>query len=118
MWALQRKDLGTFIGFTGIVWVPFDAHFTPTVEIGWRLSPENWGLGFATEAANECLAQAFGKFGLKEVVSMTTPANIPSVKVMKRLGMTRDPKDDFDHPNVADGSGLKRHILYRIQAQT
>jgi len=118
LWALERKDSGAFIGFTGFVRVHFEAHFTPAVEIAWRLSCENWGMGYATEAARLCLTLAFRDFGLKELVSMTTPANTPSIKVMERLGMTCDPDDDFEHPNVEIASEFKRHILYRLPLPT
>ncbi len=94
----------------------FEAHFTPAVEIGWRLDQPYWGRGYATEAARATLADGFTRSGLKEIVSFTIPANLRSIAVMERLGMTRDLDGDFDHPNVPRGHPHRRHVLYRIAA--
>lgn len=114
LWALERKDNGAFIGFTGLGSVGFDSHFTPAVEIGWRLGREHWGLGFASEAAWTCLRCAFGQLGLDEVVAFAASSNLPSEKVMQSIGMKRDGDDDFDHPLLPAGHPLERHMLYRI----
>lgn len=117
LWALERKDSGQFIGFTGLGQVGFDAPFAPATEIGWRLAYEHWGLGFASEAAWTCLACAFDRLGPEEVVAFTALANASSEKVMQSIGMQRDVEGDFDHPNLP-GHELQRHMLYRItQAQ-
>lgn len=117
LWALERKDSGQFIGFTGLGQVGFNAPFAPATEIGWRLAYEHWGLGFASEAAWTCLACAFDRLGLEEVVAFTAVANASSEKVMQSIGMQRDVEGDFDHPNLP-GHELQRHMLYRItQAQ-
>ena len=113
LWALERRSDGTFLGFTGL-WEPaFEAHFTPAVEVGWRLAAEHWGHGYATEAAREALRFGFVDIGLGEIVSFTTPANIRSQRVMQKLGMTHDPADDFDHPRVSPGP-FRGHVLYRL----
>jgi ribosomal-protein-alanine N-acetyltransferase len=114
LWALEVAATGQFIGFTGITWQSFEAHFTPAVEIGWRLPRHAWGQGFATEAARRTLAFAFEVVRLEEVVSMTATTNRRSQAVMRRLGMTHDPADDFDHPRVSQTSPLRRHVLYRL----
>jgi RimJ/RimL family protein N-acetyltransferase len=113
-WALERNADQAFIGFTGF-WVPrFEAHFTPCVEIGWRLAVAAWGRGYATEAAFAALGHAFGTRGLDELVSFTPVANERSIRVMERIGMTHDPADDFDHPSFPVGHPLRRHVLYRL----
>ncbi|MEE4698262.1 GNAT family N-acetyltransferase [Pseudomonas alliivorans] len=117
LWALERKDSGAFIGFTGLGVVGFDAHFTPAVEIGWRLAREHWGLGFASEAAWTALGCGFERLKLDEIVSFTAVSNEPSQKVMQAIGMLRDPSDDFEHPNMQDGHLLKPHVLYRINRE-
>jgi RimJ/RimL family protein N-acetyltransferase len=117
LWALERKDTGAFIGFTGLCVVGFEAHFTPAVEIGWRLAREHWGLGYASEAAWTALGCGFERLGLDEIVSFTAKINLPSQKVMQAIGMQRDPADDFDHPNLPNGDPLKPHVLYRISRQ-
>lgn len=114
LWAVERRADGRFLGFTGLAAPTFEAHFTPCVEIGWRLAVETWGHGYATEAARAGLRFAFGQVGLHEVVSFTVPANVRSRAVMERLGMTRDPADDFDHPRLPDGHPLRGHVLYRL----
>ena len=113
-WALEIPGVSAFAGCVGLLVPAFEAPFTPAVEVGWRLSRDAWGRGYASEAARAALAFAFDHLGLDEVVSMTTTANEPSRKVMQRLGMTRDPQDDFDHPRIAEGHPQRRHVLYRL----
>lgn len=117
LWAIEIPGVAPFAGFAGIWPVSFDAPFTPAVEIGWRLPKEFWGNGYATEAAIAGLNHGFATVGLDEIVSFTVPANVKSVAVMKRLGMTRDPAEDFDHPSVPAPSPLRRHVLYRMSSQ-
>ena len=114
LWALEVRDTGEFIGFTGLSVPSFEAHFMPAVEIGWRLAKGAWGNGYATEAARAALAHGFGPAGLAEIVSFTTTTNLPSQRVMQRIGMTLDEADDFDHVRLPDGHPLQRHVLYRI----
>lgn len=114
LWALEVRSTGAFIGFTGLAVPSFDAAFTPAVEIGWRLRRGAWGKGYATEAARAALDAAFGQFGLPEVVSFTSTVNERSQAVMRRLGMTHDPAEDFGHPRVPPGSPLRHHVLYRM----
>jgi len=117
LWALERKDTGQFIGFTGLGVVSFEAHFTPAIEIGWRLAHEHWGFGYASEAAWTALRCGFERLGVDQIVSFTSVSNEPSQKVMQAIGMTTDPADDFDHPNVPEDHPLRRHVLYRITRQ-
>ncbi|WP_193171899.1 GNAT family N-acetyltransferase [Nisaea nitritireducens] len=114
LFAVERKDSGAFIGFTGLAVPRFDAPFMSAVEIGWRLDHAHWGKGFATEAARVALAHAFGPLGLEEVVSFTVPMNTRSRAVMEKIGLQHDPADDFDHPMLEPGDPLRRHVLYRI----
>jgi RimJ/RimL family protein N-acetyltransferase len=114
-WAVEVRQTGQFIGFTGLSVPSFEAPFkTPCVEIGWRLAKDAWGNGYATEAARASLAYGFGPAGLDEVISFTATTNKPSQRVMERIGMTHDPADDFDHPRLPGGHPLQRHVLYRI----
>lgn len=113
LYAAERRSDGNFIGFIGLNVPLFHAAFTPCVEIGWRLAFEYWGQGYATEGAREVMRFGFEVLELPEVVSFTVPANIRSVRVMEKLGMTHDPDDDFDHPRVPVGHPLRRHMLYR-----
>jgi RimJ/RimL family protein N-acetyltransferase len=112
--AVQEKASGALIGFTGLSVPRFQSHFTPCVEIGWRLDKVFWGRGYATEAASAVLAMGFNQLSLSEIVSFTSPLNQRSVGVMKRLKMTRNPSDDFDHPSLPKDHPLCRHVLYRI----
>lgn len=116
LWALEITRTGRFIGFTGLSIPPFDAHFTPAIEIGWRLARSSWGHGYATEAARHVLDFAFNDLDLSEVVSFTTTTNLRSQAVMKRLGMSHDPADDFDHPSIEEGHPQQRHVLWRMPA--
>jgi RimJ/RimL family protein N-acetyltransferase len=117
LWAVERIDNGDFIGFTGLSAPTFDTHFIPAVEVGWRLASGAWGQGFATEAAQAALQFGFLTVGLEEIVSFTVPANQRSRRVMEKLGMTRAPEDDFDHPRIPDGDPLRRHVLYRLSRE-
>ena len=114
LWALEVRDTGAFIGYTGLAAPRFDAHFTPAVEVGWRLARDAWGFGFATEAARAALAVGFGSIGLDEIVSFAAVGNARSRAVMERIGMTHDVADDFDHPALPEGHRLRRHVLYRL----
>jgi len=116
LWAVEVSTTGSFVGYVGLSIPRFEAHFTPAVEVGWRLDRPYWGNGYATEAARAAIADGFERVGLKEIVSFTVPVNLRSIAVMERLGMTRDPNDDFDHPNVPKGHPYRRHVLYRIAA--
>ncbi len=111
-WALVHE--GRFVGFTGLGGLTFDPPFRHRFEIGWRLAAEAWGRGLATEAARAAVADGFGRVGLPEIVSLTAVGNRRSIRVMQRLGM--HPDGDFDHPNVPEGSALRRHVLYRLAA--
>jgi RimJ/RimL family protein N-acetyltransferase len=122
-WAVEVNATGTLIGFTGLSVPSFTApfqptteHRQPTVEIAWRLARTAWGHGYATEAARRALAHAFTDAALHEIVSFTVPANTRSQAVMRRIGMTRDPRDDFDHPVLPPGHHLRRHVLWRLTA--
>ena len=112
LWAVELPDQIPFIGFVGLAIPSFEAHFTPCVEVGWRLAVAYWSRGYATEGARAALAFGFGPLALDEIVSMTVPENERSRRVMTRLGMTHDPADDFDHPFQPDH---RRHVLYRLQ---
>ena len=112
--AAELRATGGFIGFVGMAHVPFEAHFTPCVEIGWRLAAEHWNRGFATEGARRCLCYAFQELALPEVVAFTVPANLRSRRVMEKLGMSRTRADDFQHPRLPEGHPLRPHVLYRV----
>lgn len=114
LWAVEVKEGGAFAGYVGLSVPSFDAHFTPCVEIGWRLAREHWGCGYASEAAVASLWFAFENLKLKQIVSFTVPLNKRSIRVMERIGMSRDPADDFDHPVLPPGHPLRPHVLYRI----
>jgi RimJ/RimL family protein N-acetyltransferase len=114
LWAVEVPGKVEFIGYVGLALQTFEAHFTPAVEVGWRLARDSWGRGFASEAAQAAVDDGFDRVGLKEIVSFTVPANERSVRVMQRIGMTYDPADDFDHPRLPAGHRLRRHVLYRL----
>jgi RimJ/RimL family protein N-acetyltransferase len=118
--ATELRATSEFIGLIGIQRMSFllPGVSVPAVEIGWRLNEASWGKGLATEGAQACLQLAFEHFQIPEIVAFTTPANLPSRKVMEKLGMTRNPDDDFDDPRIPAGNPCQRHVLYRIQKST
>ncbi|MGZ6028779.1 MAG: GNAT family N-acetyltransferase [Myxococcaceae bacterium] len=118
-WAVELPGVTPFIGWVGLARPRFEAHFTPCVEIGWRLAAAFWNQGYATEGAREAL-----RFGwelasprLEEIVAFTAPANGRSRRVMEKLGMRHDPADDFEHPNLPPGHPLRPHVLYRTRRE-
>jgi RimJ/RimL family protein N-acetyltransferase len=121
LWVVEvissERGGAAFAGFTGLSIptrsMPFP-HDEPLVEVGWRLLPEWWGLGIATEAARASVAFAFDDAGLDEIVSFTVPANLPSQAVMTRIGMTDS--GDFDHPAAGPEDWWRRHVLYRMRS--
>jgi RimJ/RimL family protein N-acetyltransferase len=113
--AVELRQDHSFIGFIGLAIPSFVAHFTPCVEVGWRLSSEHWGQGLATEGARAVVRYAFDLLNLEALVSFTASGNMRSRRVMEKLGMTHNPADDFDHPRLAAGNPLRRHVLYRLK---
>ncbi len=117
MLAIERRADGAFLGVAGIQRILYEAPFTPAVEIGWRLTPDAWGQGYATEAARAALRHGFEDHGLREIVAVAVPANVKSLAVMERIGMKRDLDADFLHPQMPAGHPYARHCVYRIQAR-
>jgi 3-dehydroquinate dehydratase / shikimate dehydrogenase len=115
LWAVSAAGVSDFIGWIGLWPIPFEAHFTPAIEVGWRLLPEFWGQGYATEGAKAALQYGFETLQLDEIVSITVLGNVRSRRVMEKLEMQSDPKDDFDHPLLPKGHPLSRHALYRLK---
>jgi RimJ/RimL family protein N-acetyltransferase len=117
LWAVEVRDAVPFAGVVGLSVPGFVEHFTPCVEIGWRLAPEYWGRGYATEAARCVLDVGLDVMGLEDIVSFTVPANERSRRVMDRIGLRHDRAGDFNHPLLPDGHALRRHVLYRATRQ-
>lgn len=117
LWAVERKADGAFLGFTGLSRPTFVPFLVGTVEIGWRYAASAWHQGFATEAARRVVEHAFSPDGadLDELVSMTARRNLPSQAVMRRLGMTHEPTDDFEHPSLPVGHRLRPHVVHRLR---
>jgi len=113
--AVELLETQSFIGFIGLSIPNFDAPFMPAVEIGWRLAFDCWNRGLATEGARSVIRFAFEDLGLDGPVSFTVPENLRSRRVMEKLGMTHDPRDDFDHPRLPEGHQMRRHVLYRLK---
>ncbi len=115
-WAADLKATGKFIGFIGMEIAHEGIPGAGSPEIGWRLSKDVWGQGLAPEGAKACLLYAFSTLKAPEVVSITSKNNIPSMRVMEKIGMHREPDHDFDHPDVPDDSPIKPHVFYRIMS--
>jgi RimJ/RimL family protein N-acetyltransferase len=117
LWAVSIPNEADFIGFIGLAKTTFDAHFTPAVEVGWRIAFPYWGKGYATEGAKAALEYGFEMLNLSEIVSFTAVQNTRSRRIMEKIGMHHDPKEDWDHPKITEGHPLRRHVLYRISKQ-
>ncbi|MES2200220.1 MAG: GNAT family N-acetyltransferase [Chlamydiota bacterium] len=119
--AVSVPNVSEFIGFIGLNNIDkttWPVHFSPAIEIGWRLATPYWRKGYATEAAQACLKYGFETLGLQEIVSFTAKKNLPSRAVMSKIGMHYDPEGDFDHPKLPNGHRLKKCVLYRIRSRS
>ncbi len=115
LYAVEIKETGEFAGFVGLNTVDFKSHFTPAIEVAWRLDYEYWGKGYGSEAAKAVIDHAFNKLGLRELVAFTVHDNNRSRHLMEKIGMTYDQKGDFDYPALKKGHPLGRFVLYRIR---
>ncbi|MGH9781994.1 MAG: GNAT family N-acetyltransferase [Candidatus Acidiferrales bacterium] len=120
LFAAELRATDEFIGFIGLTTLDFSIPGVaqPTVEIGWRLARAHWGKGLATEGAQAAVRYAFDTLRLKEIVSITVPANIRSRRVMEKIGMKHIPALDFDHPHIPEGHPLRRHVLYLLKSES
>lgn len=112
--AVERKSDGAMLGLTGTADINFPIPTEPKLEIGWVLGKDYWGQGYAPEAARVALDHAFTQLRAPEVAAFTARVNLPSQRVMQKLGLVRDPHADFEHPRIAAGHPLRPHVLYRI----
>ncbi|WP_332772876.1 GNAT family N-acetyltransferase [Phenylobacterium sp.] len=113
LWAAERKADARVVGFIGLATVKADAlPVGPAVEMGWRLIPDAWGGGLATEGARAALDWGFGHIDTPEIIAFTAATNLKSQAVMARIGMVADPVRDFDHPRLAEDHPLRRHVVY------
>jgi RimJ/RimL family protein N-acetyltransferase len=112
LWAVETSD-APFIGFIGLQWANFEADFTPQVEVGFRLIPERWGKGLATEGGKAAVAWAFANTDLPAIYSWTARLNLRSQSAIRKIGLTQI--GEFDHPRVAEDHPLRPHLLFRIQ---
>lgn len=116
-WVVELPGKAPFIGAIGLNQVRWTLPFTPAMEAAWRLARPYWGKGYAHEAARAAIDDGFGRLGLDEIVAFTLPENRTSRRVMERLGMSRDPAEDFDfdHPRLPSDHPMRRHVLYRLR---
>lgn len=117
LWGAERKADRRLIGFIGLAVVKADAlPIGPAIEMGWRLVPEAWGQGLASEGAAAALAWAFANLDAPEIVAFTADTNLASQGVMRKIGMVADPSRDFDHPRLAEDHPLRRHVVYAAKS--
>ncbi|QXQ08025.1 GNAT family N-acetyltransferase [Sphingosinicellaceae bacterium] len=114
-WAVERKTDGVLLGLAGLKIGAPDTPIADDFEIGWRLGRHGWGQGYATEAALAALGHGFANPAVPRIAAITTASNEKSWRVMERLGMSRDPSADFEHPAVPVGHLVRPHITYFIQ---
>lgn len=112
LWAVERKEDGVFLGFNGLMVLHENNPLAPGVEAGWRYARHAWRQGYASEAARAALDDGFARLGLKAIIAFTATTNLPSQAVMQRIGMTRRPDLDFDHPMLPPGHVLERHLVW------
>ena len=107
--AVEQREDGAFLGMCGLsreVWYPDD------LEVGWRLAPQYWGHGYATESARAWVTHAFTALDAPRVISITDVPNVRSIAVMRRLGMV------LDHAaELADGDEHFAAVIYRLDRE-
>ena len=110
--AVDTLDEGVCIGFIGLVYQTYEAPFTPCVDIGWRLTKQYWGKGYATEGAKRCLEYAFETLNLAQIYAIATVINLPSIRVMEKIGMEK--AGTFIHSELVDNKRLQDCVYYVI----
>ncbi|HXQ12567.1 MAG TPA: GNAT family N-acetyltransferase [Caulobacteraceae bacterium] len=117
--AIERKADAALVGRVGCRRQPpeWKHPMVGKVEIGWMLAPDAWGFGYATEAAAATLPLGFAAHDVAEIYSWTARINHRSEAVMRRIGMSRAPEYDFDHPDLPLGDPLRAHVGYVIGRQ-
>jgi RimJ/RimL family protein N-acetyltransferase len=81
--AVEDRATDALIGRSG---VQYHRQWADDPEVGWGLDPEWWGRGLATEAGAACVRWAFDELGYERLVSICTPENVASRRVMEKLG--------------------------------
>jgi RimJ/RimL family protein N-acetyltransferase len=112
-WAVETPD-SKFAGYIGLYWGNFEAPFMPALELGFRLGAQHWNKGYATEGGSAAVEWAFANTDLPEIFSWTAVLNRRSQRVIQKIGLLRDPANDFDHPRVPEGNPLRPHVLFRV----
>ena len=115
-WLVERNVDGELLGFCGLKRVnsPGGEPLHGQFEIGWRLREDAWGQGYAKEAAIAAMDLAFGRFNAPHVVALTVAGNLPSLRLMKRLGMIRRADLDFVGKFAPGSATSQPTIVYRI----
>ena len=116
-WAVSIQGSTEFIGMIGLFKLEkktFQVPFCPAVAVVWNIAVQHWGKGYATEGAKAAIEYAFQTLEFEEIVAFTVPQNARSRRVMEKIGMRYDPKDDFHHPNIPAENRFSRQVLYRI----
>jgi RimJ/RimL family protein N-acetyltransferase len=113
-WIIERRNDGALLGFCGLK-VCNVGPIVGDIEIGWRLREDAWGQGYAGEAAQASLDWAWQNLSCDRIVAITAEGNARSWRLMERLGMQRENGLEFDHPDIAPDSPLRRHITYAVK---
>ena len=109
--AVEHLADQSLIGTIGLGWKTFEADFTPTVDLGYRIGKNWWNQGFSTEGAAACLDYA-RQVQIPKVVAMASIGNHASIQVMKKIGMQY--WKEFDHPDLKDSPSIQRCSLYQL----
>ena len=110
--ATDILETGEFIGFIGLANQTWESAYTPSIDIGWRLKKSAWGKGYASEGAKACLAAAFSEFKINEIVAFATDTNLPSISVMKKIGMKFI--GTVQHPHITNDPRFKHCVVYKV----
>jgi RimJ/RimL family protein N-acetyltransferase len=96
--TVWEKGTETLVGRSGLA---FHRLWPDDPEVGWLIDTPWQGRGYATEAGAACVRYGFGELRLDRIVSICTPENASSRRVMEKLGLSawrrlRDETLDLD----------------------
>lgn len=110
LYVAEEKYGGEFMGFIGFHQASLQVDFCPCIEIAWRLAKRFWNQGYATEGAEACLSYAWEHLDFECVYSFTAVLNLPSQRVMEKIGMKLNRY--FDNPELPPDHPLCPHVCY------
>lgn len=113
--ALEHKETGDFMGFSGFAAVPSSMPFAPATELAWRIDYDYWGAKYASEIADVLIHHAFQVVKLKELVAYCVQENERAGYVLQKIGFSQDKKASFTYAPSRNKKAVQTYDLYRLK---